>query len=155
MTGWTLLFHDALIAQLENLAAAANKAWAADAKTAPSNNNVKLLAALHTILFETVPQDPSRAEYRQGNTLGAENRHWFRVKFHQRFRLFFRYDSGSRVIVYAWVNDDSTLRKAGSKSDPYAVFARMLKSGHPPGDWKTLVGASRKLAAPGKRTPKT
>ena len=97
-----------------------------------------------------MPQDPTRAEYRQGNTLGAQNRHWFRVKFHQRFRLFFRYDSSSLVIVYAWVNDDTSLRKAGSKTDPYAVFARMLAKGNPPDDWKKLIAASRKMAAPKK-----
>ncbi len=29
---------------------------------------------------------------------------------------FFRYDSKAKVIVYAWVNDEQTLRSAGSKS---------------------------------------
>ena len=31
----------------------------------------------------------------------------------------------------------------GSKSDPYAVFEKMLKRGNPPDDWKSLVAASR------------
>ena len=30
-----------------------------------------------------------------------------------RFRLFFRFDSASKVIIYAWVNDENTLRKVG------------------------------------------
>jgi hypothetical protein len=45
---------------------------------------------------------------------GADYRHWFRVKFSGRFRLFFRYSSQHKVIVYAWVNDENTLRKSGS-----------------------------------------
>jgi toxin YhaV len=46
------------------------------------------------------------------------------------------------VIVFAWVNDEQTLRSAGSKSDPYAVFEKMLGRGNPPDDWNALVTAS-------------
>ena len=35
---------------------------------------------------------------------------------------------------YAWVNDHGTMRKAGSSSNPYAVFSDMLNSGNPPGE---------------------
>jgi toxin YhaV len=79
---------------------------------------------------------------RQGNTLGKEHRHWFRAKFGGgRFRLFFRADSKAKVIVYAWVNDRDTLRKAGASTDPYAVFAKMVTSGNPPDDWPALLAA--------------
>lgn len=50
---------------------------------------------------------------------------------------------GARVIVYAWVNDEQTLRSSGSKSDPYAVFEKMLGRGNPPDDWNALVLASK------------
>ena len=56
--------------------------------------------------------------------MGSAYRHWRRAKLGRRYRLFFRYDSKAKVIVYAWVNDEQTLRSAGSKSDPYAVFER-------------------------------
>ncbi len=75
--------------------------------------------------MEAVPADPGRDEFRQGNTLGTAYRHWRRAKIGRRFRLFFRYDSRSKVIVYAGVNDENTLRSAGSKSDPYAVLEKM------------------------------
>lgn len=75
--------------------------------------------------------------------MGTAYRHWRRAKLGRRFRLFFRYDSKARVIVFAWVNDEQTLRSAGGKSDPYAVFQRMLEPGNPPDDWAALVGASR------------
>lgn len=145
VNGWTLLFHDAVIAQLETLAAAVGRARKADAKTVAANANAKTLAALARLMLEVIPADPAKPEYRQGNTLGPEHRHWFRAKFFQRFRLFFRYDSRARLIVYAWVNDESTLRKAGGKHDPYAVFRRMLKSGNPPDDWDALVKSARAL----------
>src|SRR3546814_9639202 len=77
---------------------------------------------------EVVPSDPSRDEYRQGNTLGAAYRHWRRAKIGRRFRLFFRYDSKANVIVFAWVNDEQTLRSAGSKSDRSEEHTSELQS---------------------------
>lgn len=118
VNGWTLLFHDALIRQLETLAAAVERARKADPKNFAANANAKTLAALARLMLDVIPGDPTKPEYRQGNTLGPEYRHWFRAKFFARFRLFFRYDSRARLIVYAWVNDESTLRKAGGKHDP-------------------------------------
>jgi toxin YhaV len=50
-------------------------------------------------------------------------------------------------VVYAWVNDRDTLRKAGTATDPYAVFARMLAHGNPPDDWSRLLAAGRDPAA--------
>ena len=67
-----------------------------------------------------------------------------RAKFGgNRFRLFFRADSRARVIVYAWVNDRDTLRKAGAGTDPYAVFARMLANANPPDGWPALLAAAQ------------
>ena len=109
VNGWTLLFHDAVIRQLKHLADACERARKADPEGFRANANVKLLAALAKLMLDVIPADPSRPEYRQGNTLGEEYRHWFRAKFFRRFRLFFRYDSRARLIVYAWVNDERTL----------------------------------------------
>jgi toxin YhaV len=145
VNGWTLLFHDAIIGQLRNLAEAAERAQRADPQGYRGNANVKLLAALSKLIFEVIPTDPGRPEYRLGNTLGATYRHWFRAKFFNRFRLFFRYDSRARIIVYAWVNDERTLRQRGARSDPYEVFHHMLASGNPPNDWAALVRSAREL----------
>ena len=143
--GWTLLFHPAIAGQLATLATASQRARKADPKNFGSNANVKVVAAVAKLMLEVIPSDPSRVEYRQGSTLGKDYRHWFRAKFFGRFRLFFRYDSQSRIIVYAWVNDEQTLRQSGSKRDPYEVFGRMLASGNPPNDWISLVKNSRDL----------
>lgn len=141
--GWTLLFHDGVIGQLQRLHTAARRAQENDPKGFETNANVKLFRALSQLMLDVVPGDPARDEYRQGNTLGPTHRHWRRAKIGRRFRLFFRYDSKAKVIVYAWVNDEQTLRSSGSKSDPYAVFEKMLGRGNPPDDWSALVQASK------------
>lgn len=141
--GWKLLFHDCLIEQLQKLHAAAERARAQDPVGFAENANFKLFNALSQLILDTVPGDPKREEYRQGNTLGPAFRYWRRAKIGRRFRLFFRFDSKSRIIVFAWVNDENTLRSSGSKSDPYAVFHKMLQRGHPPDDWAGLVSASK------------
>lgn len=142
--GWTLLFHDAVVAQLRKLHAAAQRAERNDPQGFAGNANVKLFRALSQLVLDIVPSDPARDEFRQGNTLGPRYRHWRRAKTGRHFRLFFRYDARAKVIVYAWVNDDQTLRSAGSKSDPYAVFKNMLARGSPPDDWAELVATSSK-----------
>ncbi len=148
--GWTLLFHDCLIEQLQRLHRAVQRAQRSDPPGFASNANVKVFHALSRLMLEVIPQDPSRDEYRQGSTLGPRYRHWRRARIGRRFRLFFRYDARAKVIVYAWVNDRSTLRSSGSRSDPYTVFARMLTRGHPPDDWASLMTASRQDWQAGK-----
>jgi toxin YhaV len=73
--------------------------------------------------------------------MGSSNKHWRRAKFMRRFRLFFRYHTNSKSIIYVWLNDENTLRKAGASSDVYSVFAGMLSRGKPPTDWDDLVRA--------------
>lgn len=141
--GWTLLFHECLVEQLLRLEEAAARATALNPEGAESNANVKLFRALSRLILETIPGDPNRDDYRQGNTMGHAFRHWRRAKVGRRFRLFFRFDSSAKVIIYAWVNDDRTLRSAGSRSDVYAVFEKMLLRGHPPDDWDALLSASK------------
>ncbi|EMV8752082.1 type II toxin-antitoxin system YhaV family toxin [Escherichia coli] len=142
--GWTLLFHDCVIEQLQKLHAAVLRAQENGPEGFESNANVKLFRALSQLMLDVVPGDPARDEFRQGNTLGHAHRHWRRAKIGRRFRLFFRYDSKAKIIIYAWVNDEQTLRSSGSKSDPYAVFEKMLGRGNPPDEWNALVQASKK-----------
>jgi len=141
--GWTLLFHECVIGQLQRLHAAVQRAKAKDPQKFEHHANVKLFRALSQLVMEAIPGDPARTEYRQGNTLGGAYRHWRRAKIGRRFRLFFRYDERAKIIVYAWVNDEQTLCSSGSQSDPYTVFEKMHGRGHPPDDWKSLVQASK------------
>jgi len=154
--GWRLYAHPLFLDQLERLLTAVERVKRADPQAWQRKSDARLLAALRALLLDRIPRDPLAPEFRQGNTLGREHRHWFRAKFGaNRFRLFFRADSAARVIVYAWVNDRNTLRKAGVGTDPYAVFARMLAGGNPPGDWSALLVAAQEFSArlPGSSPP--
>jgi toxin YhaV len=134
VNGWQIFVHPLLVAQLEKLIAAVERERGDIASA-----NFKLLALLHRAMFEDIPEDPTRETYRQGGTLGKDRKHWFRAKLGGRFRLFFRYSSTAKIIIFAWVNDTKTLRQYGARTDAYAVFASMLSKGSPPADWAALM----------------
>lgn len=137
--------HPLFIEQYQLLIAKVEKLKAKDPKTYVKKNAAKRLAAIHKLAFEIIPEDPTKSEYRQGATLGDNNKHWFRAKFFQQYRLFFRYHQASKVIVYAWVNDENTKRAYESKSAVYKVFAKKLASGDPPDDWDALFKSASSL----------
>jgi toxin YhaV len=147
MHGWRLFAHPLFLSQYQKLADRVLKLAGADPKGYPSHPSAKLLATVHHLILEAIPSDPGAAAFRQGNTLGPGNRHWFRAKFHGRYRLFFRFSSEAKIIIYAWVNDEGTLRKTGAKSDPYQVFQSMLEAGDPPRSFPELIRRSKKFTA--------
>lgn len=146
--GWTLLATEEFNRQLASLAVDVEALRAADPNGWQQHPKAKFLARVVDILLNEVPADPAHKAFRQGSTLGDSYKHWFRVKFLSRFRLFFRWDGKAKVIIYCWLNDESTLRKAGSKTDPYAVFTKRLQSGDPPDDWDDLMRSAGSLQAP-------
>lgn len=141
--GWTLLMHPLFELQLNALIRKVEALKAKYPDNYKAKNDPKRLAAIESLVFDIIPQDPARSEYRQGTTLGAQHKHWFRAKFFQQYRLFFRYHQASKIIVFAWVNDETTLRAYDSKTDAYQVFARMLQNGNPPDDWDALLAATK------------
>ena len=149
INGWTLYAHPMFSAQLNKLIEAVERVKAKDPKGYHTTADAKLLAMIRKLMFEVIPVDPTRPEFRQGATLGSDRKHWFRAKFGGgRFRLFFRYSSSAKIIIFAWVNDRDTLRTYGAKSDAYAVFKSMLDKGNPPDDWGALVTAREGLPRP-------
>lgn len=149
VNGWRLFFWIAFRERWDALAAATRDAREADPEGCVHEPTVKLFRTVRDLVFKEIPSDPDHPQYRQGKTLGAAHTHWRRAKFHRRFRLFFRFHTASRTIIYAWLNDESTLRKTGSSTDPYAVFHRMLEHGAPPSDWDRLVAECERIAAEG------
>ncbi len=143
VNGWSLFAHPLFLDQLELLTHQVEVFRQKDAIGFVKKNSTKRLAAIAKLAFEVIPQDPARAEYRQGNALGEEHKHWFRAKFFQQYRLFFRYHAQSKVIVLAWVNDEDTKRAFESGDDAYRVFRKMLESGKPPDDWELLLSEAR------------
>lgn len=98
-------------------------------------------------VLRDIPADPGAKRYRQGKTVGEEYTHWRRATFFARFRLFFRFSSRYKIIVYTWLNDENTLRKRGARTDPYVVFRKMIERKRPPDDWDALVQACREWTA--------
>ena len=141
--GWTVFAHPLFLAQIEALAQQVEAFKQKDPAGYVKKNASKRLVAITKLAFDVIPQDPVRPEYRQGGTLGDAHKHWFRAKFFQQYRLFFRYHAPSKVIVFAWVNDEDTKRAYESSDDAYRVFRKMLESGHPPDDWSQLLAEAR------------
>ena len=139
VNGWTLYMYPLFEEQLTDLRNAVRS------KPDPHHPTAKILAVIDRLTREIIPAGPESPAYRQGKTLGRDNQHWFRAKFLQRYRMFFRFGSKEKVIIYAWVNDESSLRKAGSKTDPYAQFKQMLRTGQPPSSLAELIAASSPL----------
>ena len=137
--GWKLYVHPAFSQGLEALVRQVEALEKQQPQTFRGHPKSKLLKRILDLILVEVPRDPNAPEFQLGNTLGAAYRHWRRAKFLGRFRLFFRFSSAHKTIVYAWVNDETTLPKAGAHSDPYAVFNKRLQKGTPPDNWDELL----------------
>jgi toxin YhaV len=143
LNGWTIFAHPLFLAQIDALMQQVEAFKQKDPAGYAKKNASKRLAAISKLAFDVILQDPTRPEYRQGNSLGDNQKHWFRAKFFQQYRLFFRYHLSSKVIVFAWVNDADSKRAYDSNDDAYRVFRKMLESGHPPDDWDQLLDEAR------------
>jgi toxin YhaV len=159
VNGWSIFAHPVFLDQLEGLIEEVEARKERDPKEWHKKNCAKRLAAIFKLATEDIPADPGAPAFRQGDTLGENRKHWFRAKFFQQYRLFFRFDSTAKVIVLAWANDEQTLRAYGSKTDAYATFKSMLDGGSPPDKFDALkkeaVAAAERFeeglkAAPGR-----
>jgi toxin YhaV len=144
--GWTIFAQPLFLAHIKALSRQVKTLRQKDPVGYVKKNASKRLGAITQLAFDAIPQDPTRPEYRQGGTLGDVYKHWFRAKFFQQYRLFFRYHSPSKVIVYAWVNDEDTKRVYECSDDAYRVFRKMLESGHPTDDRDRLLAKAQKVS---------
>lgn len=103
--GWTVFAHPLFLNQIEELIQQVERLKRNDPHNFSRKNATKRLAAIARLAFDIIPQNPTRTGYRQGVTLGTDHKFWFRAKFFQQYRLFFRYHASSKTIIYAWVND--------------------------------------------------
>jgi toxin YhaV len=145
---WQLFYFKIFKAALDEL----EQAVAALAQREPASYRAhpktRLLASLYRAITDTVPANPDHKDFRLGKTLGAEYGNWRRVKkgMPDRYRLFFRFASRPlKIIVYVWFNDEHTLRKAGSKTDVYEAFRRMLQRGEVPASIAELLAMSQDI----------
>lgn len=144
--GWRLYHHRVFKAALDELERVVSKLAANDPEGYKTHAKTKLLASVYRAITQLVPANPDATDFRLGKTLGSGNTHWRRVKkgLPDRYRLFFRFASDPvKVIVYVWFNDEDTLRKAGSKTDVYEAFKRLLARGVVPSDIDALLREAR------------
>jgi toxin YhaV len=95
--GWTVFAHPLFLAQIEALAQQVEAMkQEGPGRVREKKNASQRLAAITKLAFDVIPQDPTRPEYRQGATLGDDHKHWFRAKFFQQYRMFFRYHAPAR-----------------------------------------------------------
>lgn len=153
VNGWTIYLHPLFLEERNKLVTEVGRARANDPKNYGSKRCTKLLVALRKIAFREIPNDPLDVRFRQGNTLGESYRHWFRAKYLQQYRLFFRVSEKDRIIVLVWVNDEDTKRAYDSKSDAYLTFRKMLDRGNPPDDWPLLLKEAKAATAALKDDP--
>lgn len=143
--GWQLFYLKLFKAALDELEQAVTKLAEHDPAGYKSHPKTRLLASVYKAIMQVVPANPDHPDFRLGKTLGAEHTNWRRVKkgMPDRYRLFFRFASKPvKLIVYVWFNDEDTLRKAGSKTDVYEVFKRLLSRGQVPSGIKELLAES-------------
>jgi len=139
VNGWILRAHPIFLKQYEELIKEVENLKKKELSNYKNKNATKTLAAIQKLIFQIIPNNPTLPQYRLGTTLGEEHKHWFRAKFFQQYRLFFRFHKTSKIIVFAWVNDDDTKRAYDSKKDAYKTFRKMLQNKRPPSDWDDLL----------------
>ena len=135
INGWTLLQDPAFEEAYEDLVATVEALQKNHPDAYRKKAPTKLLTAIDKLTKDIIPADLTSSAFDMGNTIGSECRAWKRAKFLQQFRLFFRYDTKSKIVIYGWVNEQDTKRAYGSKTDAYRIFQKRLAAGGPPTDW--------------------
>ena len=106
-----------------------------------SHPATKMLATINHYILDVIPRDPNAPEFRQGNTLGHDNRHWFRAKFLPAVPVVLW--PASRPSIRSSFTPGSTTRAACAspdrKADPYVVFKAAIESEGPPSLCGTLA----------------
>ena len=146
VNGWKLYYFRPFAAALDELEAQVTVLARRNPAGYKSHPKTRLLASVYRVIGQAVPANPDHPDFRLGKALGTGYANWRRVKkgMPDRYRLFFRYASRPvKIIVYVWFNDDDTLRKAGSKTDVYEAFRRMLTRGEVPDGIEALLKESR------------
>ena len=147
INGWQLYYFRTFAAALDELESEVAVLAASDPRRYKTHPKTRLLASVYKAITERVPAGPDHPDFRLGKPLGREYGNWRRVKkgLREGYCLFYRFASKPvKLIVYVWFNDEDTLRKAGSKTDVYETFRRMLARGEVPDSIDHLLRESRK-----------
>lgn len=144
INNWDLFYFRLFAERLTQLELDVTALAVADPEGFVSHPKAKLLRAVLDSIRDDVPANPDHEKFRLGKTLDAYS-NWRRVKrgLPPRYRLFFKFTSAQRKVIYAWLNDEGTLRKDGDKNDVYEVFKRLLRRGDVPDSVDELLKHAR------------
>jgi hypothetical protein len=115
--GWRTFVHPLFEKQLEKLTRQVERLESRDPKGYAAHPATKILSTINYYIREAIPRDPAPE---------PQSGHWMQVRFHGRYRLFYRISRERRVIVYVWVGNDHD-----SKSGAFGMFRTMLERGEP------------------------
>ncbi len=93
--------HPLFLDQLDGLINEVEARKARAPKVRHKKNCTNRLAAIFKLITEVIPTNPEATQFRQGDTLGDNRKHWFRANYFQQNRLFFRFSRTTKVIVLA------------------------------------------------------
>lgn len=129
VNGWKLLYHPVFGDRYAQLRARARELKASlPAGEFSTHPDVKLVAAIRRAILEIIPEDPNRPDF----WLSADLAAFRRVKGYglpDRYRLYYVFSSTASTVIILYLNDSASLRKDAAKTDPYRVFARLVRSG--------------------------
>ena len=115
-------FHAAFEQVLDELVAVVAKEKERDPENYRNSPRAKLLARVYKAIRDEIPGNPGYAGYYQAETEGYPYCQWRRAKPSEQYRLFFKCDKESNVILYAWLNSEISLAKYKSHMDAYRAF---------------------------------
>lgn len=135
-----MYFHPQFRQRFDALVIAAAKA---ERRGRTDHPDAKLLAAVVRLVETVVPADPDHPDFRLRGGLSRFRRAKGRG-LPSRYRLFWVFSSRARAIVFLYLNDATSLRKAGARSDPYERFSAMLRRGELGAEFEANVSAAKR-----------
>lgn len=138
---WKIYYFRVFQDQIRLLAAELARLRKKNPEKLKGHPKLRLFLALKKVMAE-LRNDPMHDKYRLGQTLGKEYGDWRRIKKNglpDRYRLFFKFFSQHEKIFLVWLNDETTYRKEGARTDCYAIFRKMLNNGQIPSEYAALL----------------
>jgi toxin YhaV len=134
--GWNIYFFKLFKEIIDELILNVKARKAIDPENYKSSQKYKLLKSIYKCITEYVPANPNSRDF----LLRKNLRKWRRVKRNlpKRYRLFFRFTSSPKDIFFIWINDRSTSRQDGARTDCYEVFTKKLAHKDIPSNPKSL-----------------
>ncbi len=129
VNGWRIYFHPLFAERFRGLRAEAEHLK----NSLPTDQyrahpRVRLLASIVRLVREIVPDNPNASDFQLWDDLAKFRRAKDRG-LPARCRLFWVFSSLAKTIIFLYLNDETPLRQAGSKSDPYEIVKKIVRQG--------------------------